>query len=158
MRELLDIVAAFDELAGLGKPAALATVVGVEGSAYRSPGARMLISEDGRTWGGVSGGCLERDVMQRALGVIASGIPMLHRYDTADDEHLATGVSTGCGGVVHILIQRVTADAPGVIPLMASVVRDRRTLNLATISRASGAWMNLVGSMHVWHGLPAHEH
>src|SRR5690242_19755077 len=85
MKELLDIVAAFEMLCAAGKPAALATVIGVEGSSYRRPGARMLVTEDGRTWGGVSGGCLERDVAARARGVIATGRPIICRYDTGDD-------------------------------------------------------------------------
>jgi xanthine dehydrogenase accessory factor len=38
---------------------ALATVVKVTGSSYRSPGARMLITETGRWYGSISGGCLE---------------------------------------------------------------------------------------------------
>jgi xanthine dehydrogenase accessory factor len=37
--------------------AVLATVVRTEGSAYRKPGAMMLICEDGRSVGMISGGC-----------------------------------------------------------------------------------------------------
>jgi xanthine/CO dehydrogenase XdhC/CoxF family maturation factor len=45
-----------------GARAALATVVRIDGSAYRRPGAKFLVEEDGTTISGVSGGCLEADV------------------------------------------------------------------------------------------------
>ena len=85
MKELADILVAFDALCAEGKPAALATVIAVEGSAYRRPGARMLVAEDGRTWGGVSGGCLEQDVARRARGVIDTGKAVRFRYDETGD-------------------------------------------------------------------------
>ena len=71
MKELADILAAYGVARGTGIEMALATVVRVEGSAYRREGARMLITGDGRIIGGVSGGCLERDVVQRAGAVMA---------------------------------------------------------------------------------------
>src|SRR5256885_16419512 len=101
MRELSEIVAAFEALCAEGRPAARATVVAVEGSAYRSPGARMLVAEDGRHWGGVSGGCLDRDVVRQGRGVIAAGKAVRARYETTDDEDLASGVATGCRGSVE---------------------------------------------------------
>src|SRR5260370_4817741 len=52
--------------------AALATVVRVEGSAYRRPGARMVITETGRTSGVVSGGGLAMAVEPRPVGVSRS--------------------------------------------------------------------------------------
>ena len=86
MKEITDILLAYDEAHAAGREAALATVVRVEGSAYRRPGARMLVLGDGTTVGGVSGGCIERDVVYRAGGVTASGHPVLVRYDTTPDE------------------------------------------------------------------------
>ena len=75
MTDTTEILAAFDALCGSDKPSALATVISVEGSAYRRPGARMLIAEDGHIWGGISGGCLERDVARRGRGVIDTRRP-----------------------------------------------------------------------------------
>src|SRR5258706_15473807 len=98
MRELSEIMAAFEALCAEGKPAALATVIAVEGSTYRSPGARMLVAEDGRYWGGVSGGCLDRDVVLRARGVMAAGKGGRVRYETTDDEDLGGGGGRGCRG------------------------------------------------------------
>jgi xanthine dehydrogenase accessory factor len=67
-RVVMDRLAAL-ERAGLR--AALATVVRVRGSAYRHEGAKLLVAEDGSTTGNVSGGCLEQDVREVALGVMA---------------------------------------------------------------------------------------
>src|ERR1700710_2445944 len=145
MRELSEINTAFVALRAAGKPAALATVIGVEGSAYRRPGARMLIAEDGRTWGGVSGGCRERDAASRGRGAIAAGRPFLCRYDTADEELINRGVTTGCGGTIEILLQPLTATSPGPLPTLTKLIRDAAPQRLATIVRATGDWQSLAG-------------
>ncbi|HEY1629058.1 MAG TPA: XdhC family protein [Tepidisphaeraceae bacterium] len=136
MNELTEIIAAFDELCRDGKPAALALVIGVEGSSYRRPGARMLTAEDGRSWGGVSGGCLERDVARRARGVIVSGQCAICRYDSSEDEEISPGAATGCGGVVEILIQPVSRTSPGPMSLLKDAVHNRREVKLATAIRS----------------------
>src|ERR1700748_1510720 len=93
MKELAEILDAYDTLTTAGARCALATVVAVQGSSYRKPGARMLIAEDGRCWGGVSGGCLERDVARRALGVMETNRPIICRYDTADEKQDGGGTA-----------------------------------------------------------------
>ena len=66
MKELMLILAKLSEFLKSGESIALATVVHVEGSAYRRPGARMLIDSNGNWWGGISGGCLEGDLLKKA--------------------------------------------------------------------------------------------
>lgn len=85
--------------------AALVTVVSISGSAYRRPGARMLVREDGRMFGGVSGGCLEADVVRRARIAMADGAPHVASYDSTDLEDGGFGTGLGCRGVVEILIE-----------------------------------------------------
>ncbi|MEY3239719.1 MAG: hypothetical protein RIR11_1157, partial [Bacteroidota bacterium] len=58
MKEIKDIIQAYQKATAAGQKTALATVVQVEGSSYRRPGARMLIVEDGQLMGAISGGCL----------------------------------------------------------------------------------------------------
>jgi len=145
MKDLLDIVRAYPLVTAKGQPAALATVVNVEGSSYRRAGARMLVAGDGRTWGGVSGGCLERDVANKARGVLASGRAIIHRYDTTDDENLAASAppdpspaaSTGCFGAVEVFIQPLSAEQPGPIPLIARALDSRQSTQLASVIAAS---------------------
>lgn len=61
----------------------MATVVRVDGSSYRRPGARMLIQADGQFLGLVSGGCLERHVVQRAFWLTREGAA-LRCYQTGE--------------------------------------------------------------------------
>ena len=83
MREINKIIAFYETLKTDAKNAcALATVVYVEGSSYRRTGARMLVSEDGRWEGGISGGCLEGDALKKARLSILKGKANLAKYDT----------------------------------------------------------------------------
>src|SRR4051794_37665934 len=105
MKELRSIIQAFREARGQGEQCALATVVRVSGSAYRRPGARMLITEAGRTVGSVSGGCLETDVIRKARRALLGGAPALLTYDTTDDDEVEHGIGLGCRGVVDVFIE-----------------------------------------------------
>ena len=111
MNEVRAIVEAFDGARAMGERCALATVVSVEGSSYRRPGARMLVCEGGASTGTISAGCLEADVVEHAKRVIAQGKPVLVEYDTAStSEETAWGLGHGCNGIVRV---RVEALAPG---------------------------------------------
>jgi xanthine dehydrogenase accessory factor len=94
-------------LSQAGRHATLATVVAVEGSSYRRPGAKLLIEEDGRTMGSVSGGCLEADVREAALAVLRGGVPRLLHYETGDDES-PWSLGLGCGGTVDVFVHLAT--------------------------------------------------
>src|SRR5687768_15814972 len=109
MKELRDIVQSFDLAHAAGKRAALATVVHIEGSSYRQPGARMLVTEDGMLTGAISGGCLEGDALRKALLVIVNNTPMLVTYDTNDEDDARIGIGLGCNGVIQILIEPINA-------------------------------------------------
>jgi xanthine/CO dehydrogenase XdhC/CoxF family maturation factor len=90
--------------------AALAVVVRIQGSAYRRPGARLLVLEGDEVIGGVSGGCLEEDVRQVGLAVIRSGRSRLLSYETGDDDSKVWGLGLGCDGRVEILVQPLTVE------------------------------------------------
>jgi len=144
MRDRLQIVEAFESLTAAGQPSALATVVSVEGSSYRRPGARMLIAGDGRTWGTISGGCLERDVARRArLFIPERQKPQIVAYETDTEDAgeedarpvMDPGPSLGCGGRIEILIQRITQTDPGPLAALFAVVRQRRRAANATVIR-----------------------
>lgn len=107
MKELREIVHAWQQLQAQRQTAALATLVKVEGSAYRRPGARMLTTSDGQQVGTISGGCLESDVVARSQQVLETGIPTLVKYDTTSEEDLIWGLGLGCQGVAYVLIERL---------------------------------------------------
>lgn len=107
MKEMAEITRSYDEATTLGKKTALATVVHVEGSSYRRPGARMLIREDGVLTGAISGGCLEGDALRKALLVIMQQQSMLVTYDTSDDQDAIIGMGLGCNGIIQVLIEPI---------------------------------------------------
>ena len=96
------------ELTAAGQDAAIACVVKISGSAYRRPGARFLIADDGSTLGGISGGCLEEDVRQSGLAVIEDGECRLLHYETGDDDEALWGLGLGCDGEVDIFVAPAT--------------------------------------------------
>lgn len=77
----------------------LATVVDLEGSSYRKPGVRMLLSSDKKITGAVSGGCVEKEVQRRAQSVFNDGKPKVITYDGR--------YRLGCEGVLYILLESV---------------------------------------------------
>lgn len=130
MTDLESILPLWQELEAAGAEYVLATVVAVEGSSYRKPGAFMLLAEDGRRAGTVSGGCLEAEVARRSWWLTAQG-PVVERYSTAseDDER---PYGSGCGGVVYLLLEHRKTAGPLRAALEAAF--DSRTrLAVATI-------------------------
>jgi xanthine dehydrogenase accessory factor len=106
MNEVQALVEAFDGANKRGERCALATVVSVEGSSYRRPGARMLVCEGGATTGTISAGCLEGDVIEHARRVIRAGEAVLVEYDTAStSDEMAWGLGLGCNGIVRVLVE-----------------------------------------------------
>ncbi|ADP84752.1 XdhC family protein [Pseudofrankia inefficax] len=85
-----------------GTPFAVATVVGVRGSAPRQPGAVMAVDATGEALGSVSGGCVEGAVYDVATEVLATGAPVLTTYGISDDDAFAVGLT--CGGIIDILV------------------------------------------------------
>lgn len=110
MTDFEHILPLWRELEAAGVDYVLATVVAVEGSSYRRPGARMLLAQDGRRAGTVSGGCLEAAVAKKAWWLTNDG-PVVERYSTLDDDgDLPYG--SGCGGIVYILLERRATASP----------------------------------------------
>jgi xanthine dehydrogenase accessory factor len=106
-KETAEILSRLTELEATGRRAALATVVDIVGSAYRRPGAKLLIEDGGGTLGSVSGGCLEADVREVARAVAASGVPSLRHYNTGDEDPV-WGLGLGCNGLVDVFVQPAT--------------------------------------------------
>jgi xanthine dehydrogenase accessory factor len=139
------ILAHYQHLRTDHREAALATVVKVEGSAYRRPGARMLVSGEGTRIGAISGGCLEADVVLRAQQVITTGEAEYVLYDTRH----ANGdliVELGCQGAVGILIERTdNPEVQGSLQFLASFTQERGEGAMATVFRIEGTCPVRVG-------------
>lgn len=115
MNELERVARAADELRRAGTAYLLATVVRVEGSSYRRPGARMLVADGRWIAGSVSGGCLEGDLLLRGEHRARGADAVVVTYDSTSDDAVRWGFGLGCNGVVEVLLERVAAgaDHPG---------------------------------------------
>ena len=85
----------------------LATIVSRKGSAPRSVGTKMLIMEDGSITGTIGGGCVESEVMQKALLMMRKGEPVfqLCKVDMTADDAEEEGMV--CGGVVEVMLEMI---------------------------------------------------
>ncbi len=106
MNHLPAILNAYQNSQGKDQALFLATVVKTQGSTYRRPGARMLVTSTGEITGMVSGGCLEHDIFHHTQQQ-QSDDPFIITYDTKAEEDLIWGFGLGCDGAVHILIERL---------------------------------------------------
>ena len=125
MKEINDILFAFDEAIIAGKKMALATVVHVSGSSYRRPGARMLVTEDGNITGAISGGCLEGDALRKAVLAITQVKKKLVVYNTLDEDDAKLGIQLGCNGIVSILFEPVDKENCIPIKILRKVITNR---------------------------------
>ena len=101
-----------------GERAVVAHLVRVEGSHFRRPGARMVMTEGGDFAGAISGGCLEAELRRRAPEVIASHASLLLAFDTGSPEDVLWGTGLGCGGRLEILLSELTPDRARVLDLV----------------------------------------
>jgi len=90
-----------------GSAGVLVTLVRIEGSSYRRPGARLLIANHGADYAGsISGGCLEIEVVRKASWFVEHGATV-RRYSTLFDDTAEIPFGLGCGGVVDLLFEPV---------------------------------------------------
>lgn len=129
MKEFKVIVNEYKKINLNLRKAALATVVQVRGSSYRSPGARMLITDDGRWVGSISGGCLEGDALRKARQVMNDQKPITVTYDTNEESNQNLGINLGCNGIIDVLIE----PAHSSIKLFEQFIGSSEPLALATI-------------------------
>ena len=143
MKEFKAILAAYKNIDLNQRKAALATVVKVTGSSYRSPGARMLITDDGKWVGSISGGCLEGDALRKARKVIVEKTPMTVTYDTREESNQNLGIGLGCNGVIEVLIEPILPDK-NPIQLFEQFVSSQQPVAMATIFRGTGVGEKLL--------------
>ncbi len=150
--------------------AVLATVVRTEGSAYRKPGAMMLICEDGRSVGMISGGCLEPHIIKRAFWLTRHGASV-QVYQTGDEQkedledeleekldndaidfavdledELNFGL--GCNGKVHVLFERLSSAMP-YLDLIQKVRQSGESTTVATLIRSNSSEVTVGTRVHL---------
>ena len=134
MKELRDIILAHEKAVAQNKKTALATVVKVEGSSYRRPGARMLVTEDGDLTGAISGGCLEGSALRKARLAMFQQQNKLEIYETTDEDDGRLGIQLGCNGTVYILFEPIIdKDENNPIQLIRRALQQRKRSIIATV-------------------------
>jgi xanthine dehydrogenase accessory factor len=145
MKEQKNILAAYQKIQGTGQKAALATVVKVRGSSYRSPGARMLITDNGRWVGSISGGCLEGDALRKARQVMLDNLPMTVTYDTREESNQNLGIGLGCNGVIEVLIEPLHAGQKmNPVSIFENLIHKNEPVAMATIYEGLGVGEKLL--------------
>lgn len=138
-KETAQIFGRVHRLPAAGRRAALATVVRVQGSAYRRPGAKLLIEQDRQTMGSVSGGCLEADVSEVALQVLREGAARRLHYDTGADDRVIWGLGLGCAGSIDVFVQDATGeDALKVAERVCELVGGDKPFAVSTVVGGGG--------------------
>jgi len=151
MLETRAVLDAAGRLAARGEEGVLATVVRVEGSTYRRPGARLLIGRDGTWVGGVSGGCLEGDLVRKAWWRTAHGAAVVAYDSTADDDTIWQ-LGLGCNGIVHVLLERIGPGRPDPLAFVRRSVDERTGGVLATVVRAEPVTGLVIGQRFAFAG------
>ena len=145
MKELAEIVRCYENQTALGKGCVLATVVRVEGSSYRRPGAKMLVLPDGSITGAISGGCLEGDALKKAMLTLSERSSRIVTYDTRDEED--TGIQLGCEGVIDVLFEYIDVrDPQNPVELIKRAIAKRQTSVLVTLCNADHKKSHQVGT------------
>jgi xanthine dehydrogenase accessory factor len=99
----------------------LCTIVKTLGSSPRPVGSVVVITDDGRQVGSVSGGCVEEDLVERLrAGEYAGERPELLEYGVSAEENERLGLP--CGGLITLLLQRLDeTDRPWVESVLAAL-------------------------------------
>jgi xanthine dehydrogenase accessory factor len=116
----------------------LATIIDVEGSAYRRPGAKMVVPEDGEGVGHITAGCLEDEVGKLATAVLEAGEPRVETYDLmpSEDEDV-WGLGVGCNGVIDILLEPLDESYAPVL----SAYHDGEDVGVLTVVAGDEEWV-----------------
>ena len=134
MKEIREIINAYNKAKKNEKRLALATLVHLNGSSYRRPGARMIVDEEGQLTGAISGGCLEGDALRKAVFCIHTQTPKLVVYDTSDEEDATIGIQLGCSGIIQVLFEPIDETDPlNPIELLKKAIQKRQNTVLVTL-------------------------
>lgn len=123
---MIDILDTLERWRSDGRRVAIATVVAVEFSAPRDPGAAMAVNDRGEVAGSVSGGCVEGAVYEEAQHVLRSGRARLVTYGISDADAISVGLT--CGGVIHVFVQLLDDE---ILRRIAAAVRADEAIALA---------------------------
>jgi xanthine dehydrogenase accessory factor len=151
---MLDIAEELSRWVEQGRDFAVATVVAVDGSAPRLPGAALAVDADGTAVGSVSGGCVEGAVYELCRQALQDGRTVLERFGYSDEDAFAVGLT--CGGVVDILVTPVRAHDPD-RPVLAAALSAAARGGAVAVARIVGGPAKPTGRALVVHPDGSHQ-
>jgi xanthine dehydrogenase accessory factor len=125
------------------KKAVFVSVVSLDGTSYRRPGVRMIIAEDGKMVGAVSGGCVENEIKRQAESVFRTGKAKIMTYDGR--------LRIGCEGIITILIEPVLLSEE-LHQTFEKHLRNRVSFELETYFLPETGEYNKLGSVLILNG------
>ena len=147
MKDLQEILKSYEAVKQTEGKAKLATLVKVRGSAFRRPGARMLIRDDGSSVGALSSGCLEADVIERAKKTMESPDAIMVTYDTSSPQNDVWGLNLGCNGIIQILLEALPMSARSPhLTFLSECIASAKPGVIASVYRVDGELKATVGS------------
>jgi xanthine dehydrogenase accessory factor len=106
MRDLLEH---YDAWRADGHGVGRAIVIRTYGSSPRQAGSVLLVADDGRMIGSVSGGCIEGAAAEAVVEAMRTGASRVIRYGVTDEQ--AWDVGLACGGTIDVLVQPEVPEA-----------------------------------------------
>lgn len=104
MKDTKEILDLYESAYESGRKMVMATVVDVTGSAYRRPGAHLLVTSDGKKAGSISAGCLENDILARSDELFSLQRCLFLQYENG----ALFGLNYGCDGTISVLVEPIT--------------------------------------------------
>ncbi|KRF39772.1 XdhC family protein [Paenibacillus sp. Soil787] len=135
----------------------LATVIHVEGHAYRKQGAVMLLMADESSLGNISPGCLEADLSSYVPAVWESQKPQMVEYDMRPADDFGWGETIGCGGLIRILLEPVSGEL--LVNLLAAKASLDRGESVQLLRTFSDGYSNITYTLcDPVEGVPSDRH
>ena len=100
-----DPLATAERWRGAGRGVAIATVIATWGSSPRPVGSQLVLDEEGRFAGSVSGGCIEGAVIAQGIEAIRDRKPRVLDFGVSDEQAWEVGLT--CGGKVQVYVEPV---------------------------------------------------
>ena len=130
MNQIYEIL---EEVHNTSMDCVLATIIHVNGSAYLREGTSMLIKKDGTYTGIISAGCIETDLVHHSQRVFESQKNETIVYNLESNEGLDWGVSTGCKGILYILLEYVDQNLKENVSLIRDTLKQGKEINYQRI-------------------------
>ncbi len=128
-----------------GQRIALCVVVATRGSTPQQAGAKMLVTQDGRTIGTLGGGCVEAEVRRRATEILEQNLSQLMEFRLDHDYGWDDGLI--CGGIMDIHIQSIGSGDEKPFADLLDAMQQRQRLAFRIKYEQAGAQKEFVEEM-----------